>query len=52
MSSSIARPAPREAADEPSEQFLTSSGSPLSHPSLEDSLEHTVRRIRAALLLR
>jgi hypothetical protein len=34
------------------EQFLTSGDSPLFHPSPEESLEHTVRRIRAALLLR
>jgi hypothetical protein len=34
------------------EPFLTSGDSPLFHPSPEESLEHTVRRIRAALLLR
>jgi hypothetical protein len=34
------------------EPFLTSGDSPLFHPSPEESLEHTVRRIRGALLLR
>jgi hypothetical protein len=34
------------------EPFLTSGASPLFHPNPEESLDHTVRRIRAALLLR
>jgi hypothetical protein len=34
------------------EQFLTSGDSPFFHPRPEESLEHTVLRIRAALLLR
>jgi hypothetical protein len=34
------------------ERFLTSAESPLFHPSPEETLERTVRRIRAALLLR
>jgi hypothetical protein len=34
------------------EPFLTSAGSPLFHPNPDETLEHTVRRIRAALLLR
>jgi hypothetical protein len=34
------------------EPFLTSANSPLFHPSPEETLERTVRRIRAALLLR
>jgi hypothetical protein len=34
------------------EEFLTSGDSPLFHPNPDESLEHTVRRIRAALLLR
>jgi hypothetical protein len=33
------------------EPFLTSAESPLFHPSPEETLERTVRRIRAALLL-
>jgi hypothetical protein len=33
------------------ECFLTSADSPLFHPSPEETLERTVRRIRAALLL-
>jgi hypothetical protein len=33
------------------EPLLTSGDSPLFHPNPEKSLEHTVRRIRAALLL-
>jgi hypothetical protein len=33
------------------EPFLTSGDSPLFHPNPEESLEHTLRRIRAALLL-
>jgi hypothetical protein len=34
------------------EPLLTSGDSPLFNPSPEETLEHTVRRIRAALLLR
>jgi hypothetical protein len=34
------------------EQFLMSGDSPHFHPSPEESPEHSVRRIRAALLLR
>ena len=34
------------------EPLLTAAESPLFNPQPEDSLEHTVRRIRAALLLR
>jgi hypothetical protein len=34
------------------ERFLTSADSPLFHPSPEETLERTVRRVRAALLLR
>jgi hypothetical protein len=34
------------------EPFLTSGDSPLFHPNAEETLHHTVRRIRAALLLR
>ena len=34
------------------ERLLTAGESPLFNPQPEDSLEHTVRRIRAALLLR
>jgi len=34
------------------EPFLTSGDSPLFHPSAEEPLDRTVRRIRAALLLR
>jgi hypothetical protein len=34
------------------EPLLTSAGSPLFHPAPKETLEHTVRRIRAALLLR
>jgi hypothetical protein len=34
------------------EAFLTSADSPLFHPAPEETLERTVRRIRAALLLR
>ena len=34
------------------EPLLTSADSPLFNPSPEETLEHTVRRIRAALLLR
>jgi hypothetical protein len=34
------------------EPFLTSGDSPLFHPDPDESLDHTVGRIRAALLLR
>lgn len=34
------------------EPFLTSGDSPLFHPNPEETVEHTVRLIRAALLLR
>jgi hypothetical protein len=33
------------------EPFLTSGDSPLFHPNPEESLDHTARRVRAALLL-